>query len=85
MFEGRHFDQSVILLCVRWYLAYKLSLRDLEEMMAVHIAMRLDWIEIDPTAAVEWRPAYTGWKAWPSEAMQKFEQRWPLGTAARTC
>ena len=30
MFKGRHFDQSVILLCVRWYLAYNLSLRDLE-------------------------------------------------------
>ncbi|MFC3723056.1 IS6 family transposase [Neoaquamicrobium sediminum] len=34
MFKGRHFDQSVILLCVRWYLAYGLSLRDLKEMMA---------------------------------------------------
>ncbi|UVK48163.1 IS6 family transposase (plasmid) [Mesorhizobium sp. AR07] len=34
MFKGRQFDQSVILLCVRWYLAYNLSLRDLEEMMA---------------------------------------------------
>ncbi|WP_048645782.1 IS6 family transposase [Nitratireductor soli] len=34
MFKGCHFDQSVILLCVRWYLAYNLSLRDLEEMMA---------------------------------------------------
>jgi putative transposase len=34
MFKGRHFDQSVILLCVRWYLAYNLSLRDLEEMTA---------------------------------------------------
>jgi len=22
MFKGRHFDQSFILLCVRWYLAY---------------------------------------------------------------
>lgn len=33
MFKGRQFDQSVILLCVRWYLAYNLSLRDLEEMM----------------------------------------------------
>ncbi len=33
-FKGRHFDRSVILLCVRWYLAYSLSLRDLEEMMA---------------------------------------------------
>lgn len=34
MFKGRQFDQSVILLCVRWYLAYSLSLRDLEKMMA---------------------------------------------------
>jgi transposase-like protein len=33
VFKGRHFDRSVILLCVRWYLAYSLSLRDLEEMM----------------------------------------------------
>ena len=33
MFNGRHFDRS-ILLCVRWYLAYNLSLRDLEETMA---------------------------------------------------
>lgn len=34
MFSGRHFDRSVILLYVRWYLAYNLSLRNLEEMMA---------------------------------------------------
>ena len=34
MFKGRHFDRSVILLCMRWYLAYGLSLRNLEEMMA---------------------------------------------------
>jgi transposase-like protein len=34
MFSGRHFDRSVILLCVRWVPAYNLSLRDLEEMMA---------------------------------------------------
>jgi len=34
MFKGCHFDRSVILVCVRWYLAYGLSLRDLEEMMA---------------------------------------------------
>jgi transposase-like protein len=34
MFKGRHFDRSVILLCVRWSLAHGLSLRDLKEMMA---------------------------------------------------
>jgi putative transposase len=34
VFKGRHFERSVILLCIRWYLAYNLSLRNLEEMMA---------------------------------------------------
>jgi transposase-like protein len=34
MFKGMHLDQSVILLCILWYLAYNLSLRNLEEMMA---------------------------------------------------
>lgn len=34
MFKGRHFDKSVILLCVQWYLAYNLSLRNIEEIMA---------------------------------------------------
>jgi transposase-like protein len=34
MLKGRHLDRSVILRCVRWYLAYGLSLRNLEEMMA---------------------------------------------------
>ena len=29
-----HFPLDVMLLCVRWYAAYALSLRDLEEMMA---------------------------------------------------
>jgi hypothetical protein len=34
LFKGRHFDQEIIVLCVRWYLRYKLSFRDLVEMMA---------------------------------------------------
>ena len=33
IFKGGHFDRSVILLCVRWYLASNLSLCDLEEMI----------------------------------------------------
>jgi transposase-like protein len=33
LFKGRHFDREVIVLCVRWYLLYKLSFRDLVEMM----------------------------------------------------
>ena len=34
LFDGRHFDWEIIVLCVRRYLRYKLSLRDLVEMMA---------------------------------------------------
>jgi transposase-like protein len=34
LFKGRHFDQEVIVLSVRWYLSYKLSSRDLVEMMS---------------------------------------------------
>jgi hypothetical protein len=34
LFRGRHFRSEVIILCVRWYLRYPLSYRDLEEMMA---------------------------------------------------
>ena len=34
MFKGRHFNSEIITLCVRWYLTYKLSSRDLQAMMA---------------------------------------------------
>jgi transposase-like protein len=32
-FKGRHHQKDIILQCVRWYLAYSLSYRDLEELM----------------------------------------------------
>jgi transposase-like protein len=32
LFNGRQFDREIIILCVRWYLRFKLSLRDLVEM-----------------------------------------------------
>ncbi len=32
-FKWRHFEPELILLCVRWYLRYQLSYRDVEEMM----------------------------------------------------
>src|SRR6202142_1769299 len=34
LFEGRHFDREIVVLCVRWYLRFKLSFRVLVEMMA---------------------------------------------------
>src|SRR5947209_11824609 len=40
LFKGRHFGPEIIILCVRRYLRYALSLRNLEEIMAernVHV------------------------------------------------
>ena len=35
-FKGSHFEKEIILWGVRWYVAYPLSYRHLEEMMAEH-------------------------------------------------
>lgn len=32
-FKGRHFEKTLILMAIRWYLAYSLSYRDIEELM----------------------------------------------------
>jgi len=34
LFKWKHFESHIILLCVRWYLKYPLSYRNIEEMMA---------------------------------------------------
>ena len=34
LFKGCHFEAEIIVLCVRWYLRFGLSLRNLEEIMA---------------------------------------------------
>ena len=33
LFDGRWFEDEIIILCLRWYFRYKLSYRDLVEMM----------------------------------------------------
>jgi transposase-like protein len=63
MFKGRHFDRSVILLCVRWYLAYNLSLRNLEEMMAER------GIAVDHATVGRWVVRYS------PELLERFNQR----------
>jgi len=60
MFRGRHFDRSIILLCVRWYLAYGLSLRDLEEMMAER------GISVDHATIHRWVIRYSPATPWSS-------------------
>lgn len=34
LLKGRHFDREIIILCARWRLRFKLTFRDLMEMMA---------------------------------------------------
>jgi len=63
MFKGRHFDRSVILLCVRWYLAYGLSLRNLEEMMAER------GISVDHATIHRWVIRYS------PELLERFNRR----------
>lgn len=47
-FKWRHFEANIILLCVRWYLRYALSYRDLEEMM------RERGLRVDHTTIYRW-------------------------------
>jgi transposase, IS6 family len=51
-FKGRHYQDEIILLCVRWYLRYALSYRDLEEMM------RERGLSLDHTTIYRWVQAY---------------------------
>jgi transposase-like protein len=34
IFRYRRYEDDIVVLCVRWYISYRLSLRDLVEMMA---------------------------------------------------
>lgn len=60
LFKGRHFDREVIVLCVRWYLRFKLSFRDLVEMMAERGVLL----------------AHTTIMRWIQRYVPEFEKRW---------
>src|SRR5580765_2101011 len=60
LFKGRHFDQEIIVLCVRWYLTFKLSSRDLVQMMAER------GITLAHTTILRWVQRY----------VPEFEKRW---------
>jgi transposase, IS6 family len=51
-FKWRHFQSEIILQCVRWYLRYALSYRDLEEMMAER------GLSVDHTTIFRWIQRY---------------------------
>jgi transposase-like protein len=72
LFKGRHFDREIIVLCVRWYLRYKLSSRDLVQMMAER------GIEVTHTTILRWVQRF----------VPEFEKRWsqysrPVGSSWR--
>ena len=60
LFEGRHFDREIIVLCVRWYLRFKLSFRDLVEMMTERGLLM----------------AHTTIMRWVHHYVPEFERRW---------
>jgi transposase-like protein len=60
LFKRRHFDQEIILLCIRWYLTYKLSYRDLVAMMAER------GIDLAHTTIMRWVQRY----------VPEFAKRW---------
>jgi hypothetical protein len=51
-FKWRHYESEIILLCVRWYLLYALSYRDLEEMMIER------GLAVDHTTIYRWVQSY---------------------------
>jgi transposase-like protein len=60
LFKGRHCDGEIIVLCVRWYLRYKLSYRDLVEMMAER------GLSLAPSTILRWVQHYA----------PQFQMRW---------
>jgi transposase-like protein len=72
LFRGRHFDREIIVLCIRWYLSFKLSYRDLVTMMGergislVHTTI-LRWVQhYSPVFEKRWqryaRPVGGSWR-----------------------
>ena len=54
-FSGKQFPKEVIIMVVRWYLAFPLSYRNIEELIK-------DWnIELDHSSVQRWVAEYGSW------------------------
>ena len=83
-FKWRHFEGTIILLCVRWYLRYSLSYRDLEEMMqargvAVDHSTICRWVlryapELDRRCRPHLKPTTDSWRV--DETYVKVKGEW---------
>lgn len=72
LFDGRWFEDEIIILCLRWYFRYKLSYRDLVEMMGER------GLPVAHTTILRWAVRYA----------EEFEKRWrryerPVGASWR--
>jgi transposase-like protein len=72
LFMGRHFDSSITILCVSLYITYKLSYRDLRDMMVER------GIDLAHTTILRWVQRY----------LPEFEKKWnryarPVGSSWR--
>jgi len=84
LFQGRHFNAEIVTLCVRWYVTYKLSYRDLVSIMAernVDVAHTtiLRWVQrYVPEFAKRWqrfaRSVGTSWRV--DETYIKLKGKW---------
>ena len=72
-FKGHRFEKDIILLCVRWYLAYPLSYRNLEDMMEER------GVEVDHSTIYRWLQKFTP----KLEAAFRKGKKRPVGTSWR--
>ena len=83
-FSGRHFTKDIILCCVRWYIAYPLSYRNLQEIMSergvsVHYSTLNRWVvEYAPKLEKRFRrykkPVNNSWRL--DETYIKIRNQW---------
>jgi len=75
IYRKRAFDADIIELCVRWYITYRLSYRDLVEMMAER------GIEVAHSTILRWVTRYVPEfeKRW-----NRFSRLWPGSSRSRT-
>ena len=84
LFKWRHYEAEIILTCVRWYLRYALSYRDLEEMMterglSVDHSTIFRWVqryspELDKRCRPHLKPTDDSWRV--DETYVKVRGKW---------
>ncbi len=87
-FKWRHYEPEIILLCVRWYLTYPLSYRQVAEMvnergLGVHHTTIYRWVqqygpELEKRCRPHLQPTNDSWRVDESVPQQQRE-RWEYG------